>query len=302
MNERKPKSLTKELVCKLTPEEKADIADQLTERIGRKDWLEDAKKVAAKKYAAQIEEVVAEINDLSNKIRAGEELRPVKCELRYDDPVPGHKTTYRLDTGAKICSEIMSDDELQGELFPGEDEAAEAPEAEAAPEPDPAAQLPLLSSADVHPDEKVKPEDVIASAAVDYAAAVDTAAEPEAKNPDELKNLVDFCECGEPATNHLTGNRGICTACLVKDGEERQQAIMKKIKETVTDGGKVVFRHRFGFGCAPRYQDTTCFRFRFGQSWSNPIYLPGKCGENENSVAENYRQFLRGLTGVIEEA
>ena len=134
----KTKQITKDLVVKLTSEEKAELADQLTERISRKDYLEDAKRVMAKKYAAQIEETVAEINDISMKIRSGEELRPVACEIRYDDPVPGYKTTYRIDTGAKIGSELMTEADLQGELFPedGEEADGEAPEtdAESAPE------------------------------------------------------------------------------------------------------------------------------------------------------------------------
>lgn len=117
----KTKNTTKDLIVKLTSEEKAELANQLTERISRKDWLEDAKKVVMKKYAAQIEETVAEINDLSSKIRAGEELRPVKCEIRFDDPVPGHKSTYRLDTGAKVSSELMTDSEMQDDLFPEEE-------------------------------------------------------------------------------------------------------------------------------------------------------------------------------------
>lgn len=294
MNERKPKSLTKELVCKLTPEEKADIADQLTERIGRKDWLEDAKKVAAKKYAAQIEEVVAEINDLSNKIRAGEELRSVKCEIRYDDPLPGHKSTYRLDTGARIASELMSEDELQGELFPGEDEAAEAPEAEVAPEARPAAQLPLLSSADVRMDAKVEPEDVIA-AAIDAAtisggepAPEKAEAEAEEENEEEdakpcgeppiakPEPRADNCYlCGKEADYHLPGCKGVCAACLKPDVEKRWAAIKAKIAEEHAAGRIVEYRTYYGYGCCERHADLTTFRFRFGKSWSNPLHVPG---------------------------
>ena len=130
MEPRKPKQIMKDLVCKLTPEEKVALAEQLTERINRRGYLEDAKKAATKKYAAQIEETVVEITDLSNTIRAGEELRPTACEIRFDDPAPGYKTTYRLDTGAKINTELMTDADLQGELFPEEEEEnPEAPDA-----------------------------------------------------------------------------------------------------------------------------------------------------------------------------
>lgn len=117
------KTIKKDLVVKLTAIEKAELAGRLADRIRQKEWLEDAKKVASKRYAAQIEETIADINDLSNKIRAGEELRSIKCEVRYDDPVPGHKSTYRLDTMEKIASELMTDEELQGDLFPEEENA-----------------------------------------------------------------------------------------------------------------------------------------------------------------------------------
>jgi hypothetical protein len=112
------KSILKSLVVKLDAIEKAELAGQLADRIRQKEWLEDAKKVATKRYAAQIEETIADINDLSNKIRAGEELRQIKCEVIFDDPAPGYKSTYRLDTMEKIATELMTDDELQGELFP----------------------------------------------------------------------------------------------------------------------------------------------------------------------------------------
>ena len=117
------KHFMKSLVVKLTAIEKAELAGQLADRIRQKEWLEDAKKVATKRYAAQIEETIADINDLSNKIRAGEELRQIKCEVIFDDPAPGHKSTYRLDTMEKIATELMTDDELQGELFPEEEKA-----------------------------------------------------------------------------------------------------------------------------------------------------------------------------------
>lgn len=127
---KKPKQITLDLIVKLTMEEKATMAEQLTERINRKDHLEDAKKVASKRYSAQIEETIAEINDLSTKIRSGEELRPVSCEIRYDDPVDGQKSTYRLDTGARISSELMTESEMQEDLFP-EDEEGETADGDA---------------------------------------------------------------------------------------------------------------------------------------------------------------------------
>lgn len=299
---RPPKSLTKELVCKLTPEEKADVADQLTERIGRKDWLEDAKKVAAKKYAAQIEEVVAEINDLSNKIRAGEELRAVKCEIRYDDPLPGHKSTYRLDTGARIASELMSEDELQQELFPDESPADVAAE----PKKTPIADLPLVSSADVHPDVKVNPEDVIASAVIaapapedeeDAQPCEDGSVPPTAKPEPRADNCYI---CGKEADYHLPTCKGVCAACLNPDVEKRWAIIKQKIAEEHAAGRTVLYRVAYGFGCCERHADLTTFRFRFGKSWSNPLHVPGAVNLPE-SPAQMLEHVLLTLPGCKPE-
>lgn len=152
MEPRKPKQVMKDLVCKLTPEEKVGLAEQLTERINRRAYLEDAKKAATKKYSAQIEETVVEINDLSNKIRAGEELRPTPCEIRFDDPAPGYKTMYRLDTGMKISTELMTDADLQGELFP-EEEGEEDPEAPETTAPEASAGTDAAPAPDAAPTE-----------------------------------------------------------------------------------------------------------------------------------------------------
>ncbi|MBQ9502876.1 MAG: hypothetical protein IJU70_12015 [Lentisphaeria bacterium] len=132
-----PKKFKKDLFVKLTPEEKAELAEKLTERIDHKDCLEDAKRASQKRYAAQIEEAVAEINELSIKIRSGAEMRLVDCETRYNDPQEGFKTTYRLDTGAKVNSELMTDADMQEELFPAEENQDGGP-AEKADEADPA--------------------------------------------------------------------------------------------------------------------------------------------------------------------
>ena len=274
---RPPKSLTKELVCKLTPEEKADVADQLTERIGRKDWLEDAKKVAAKKYAAQIEEVVAEINELSNKIRAGEELRAVKCEIRYDDPLPGHKSTYRLDTGARIASELMSEDELQQELFPeGEEKPAVDAVAETAVEVAAAIDAATISGGEPAPAEDggsgsapalLPPED-----AEDAQPCEDGSIPPTAKPEPRADNCYI---CGKEADYHLPTCKGVCAACLKPDVEKRWAIIKQKIAEEHAAGRTVLYRVAYGFGCCDRHADLTTFRFRFGKSWSNPLHVPG---------------------------
>jgi hypothetical protein len=77
---------------------------------------ENEKKVAVAQAKAKCERIASQIKELQGHINAGYEYRSVVCEIRYDTPEPGTKTTVRLDTGEVVERAEMTLGERQIEL------------------------------------------------------------------------------------------------------------------------------------------------------------------------------------------
>ena len=69
-------------------------------------------------FAAALKQSAKRVAEISHKLNCGYEMRDVECVVLLDVPQPGIKTITRIDTGARIREEIMTDDERQGALFP----------------------------------------------------------------------------------------------------------------------------------------------------------------------------------------
>ena len=113
--ERYPKQ-TLSLECELTPEETKQAGKQLSSVNQRKSALEEEKKANASKYKAQIDECDADISRLSRLVSTECEMRDVECETRFNNPEPMYKSVFRLDTGEKIRTNRMTNDEIN-DLF-----------------------------------------------------------------------------------------------------------------------------------------------------------------------------------------
>lgn len=193
--------LQKELVCRLTTEEKSEFGRQLADLTQRKERLEDAKKSTASRYKAEIDACQTDINELSGKITLGTELRVVDCEIRFDDPRPGIKTTYRLDTGEVITSSNMTSEDLQGDLF---DETASS---DAEPPPD---------NTEIVDAELV--DDTPADAAERKALPMSAGAADPANLPRVERNMIKLAAAGIPSFIDDAGGLCIRTPQLV-DGK-----------------------------------------------------------------------------------
>jgi len=78
--------------------------------------LEEAKKSAMSDFAAKIALSKANVSKYATGISNGYEYRDVECEIRLGEPEPGQKTIIRRDTKEVVDVDIMTADELQGEL------------------------------------------------------------------------------------------------------------------------------------------------------------------------------------------
>lgn len=75
--------------------------------------LQKEKGQAMASFASRIKEMEGQIGTLAGDIKRGKESRNTRCEIRFNNPVSGEKTTVRLDTGEEVCTVKMDRYELQ---------------------------------------------------------------------------------------------------------------------------------------------------------------------------------------------
>ena len=85
------------LKYQFTPDERAELSLQLANKNQNLGSLEDEKKSVNSNYSSRINETKEQINQLSNKVSAGYELRNVNLEVQYHVPKEGEKTLIRTD-------------------------------------------------------------------------------------------------------------------------------------------------------------------------------------------------------------
>jgi hypothetical protein len=104
------------LKVEFTHDEIHEMGSQLAQTTKTINELENDKKAVNADFKAKIEGQSAVSQSLSTKIQNGFEYRHVECEVRYNDPTTGMKTTVRKDSGEVLRKESMTTDEMQLEL------------------------------------------------------------------------------------------------------------------------------------------------------------------------------------------
>lgn len=113
---RPPKKTEINLRVEFTRDEIVELALKQGEAFNELNRAEEDKKAVTAQLKAKCEGISARISEITGKLTSGFEYRVVPCEIRYDDPKPGLKTTYRLDTGATVNVDPMTLAERQAEL------------------------------------------------------------------------------------------------------------------------------------------------------------------------------------------
>jgi hypothetical protein len=75
--------------------------------------IEGEAKAVASEFKAKKDGKAAEIEILAGHVNNGYEHRYIDCEVRYNCPNTGIKSTYRKDTGEFVRKESMSAEEMQ---------------------------------------------------------------------------------------------------------------------------------------------------------------------------------------------
>jgi hypothetical protein len=113
---RPPKKTEMQLRVEFTHPEIVNLARRQAEAYGELSRAEEEKKAVTSQLKAKCDGLASKISELAGKITAGFEYRTVPCEIRFDDPKAGLKSTYRLDTGEVVNVDPMTLTERQAEL------------------------------------------------------------------------------------------------------------------------------------------------------------------------------------------
>lgn len=104
------------LECALTQEELLAKAQEIVEIQQRIDNLELDRKIAAKRYAAEIDAETKNRDEIIESFTMRNELRSVLCYVVLNSPADGLKEIYRSDTRERVSVEQMTNAELDQDL------------------------------------------------------------------------------------------------------------------------------------------------------------------------------------------
>lgn len=113
---RPPKKTELSLRVIYTEKDLLEIGKKLAEANRELYSAEAEKKQITATLKAKCDGIAARVSQHSGEISSGYTYRMVPCEVHFDMPAPGQKTTVRLDTKEVIDTEAMTLAEMQAEL------------------------------------------------------------------------------------------------------------------------------------------------------------------------------------------
>lgn len=123
------KEEVRRLMCQLTEEEYQSKSKELSRLIREKAAHEDQRRASAQYYKELIDNTQKDIEDILPVVESGEEERPVHCRIEFNMPEKGLKTITRLDTGEKLETCDMTDEEAADMFYNAEDPEGTAADA-----------------------------------------------------------------------------------------------------------------------------------------------------------------------------
>ena len=115
MPDKKVQKFATSLRVQLTPEEIADRAERAAHKLNERDDKEAELKAAQKHAKSIVEQLEAELRQLSNEVRTRSTFRSVDCERHYDYK-DAMIREVRLDTAEVFFERKMNYEESQREL------------------------------------------------------------------------------------------------------------------------------------------------------------------------------------------
>ena len=123
------KEEVRRLMCQLTEDEYQSKSKELSRLIREKAAHEEQKRSSAQYYKELIDNTQKDIEDILPVVESGEEERPVHCRIEFNVPEKGLKTVTRLDTGEKVETCDMTDEEAADMFYNADDPEGTAADA-----------------------------------------------------------------------------------------------------------------------------------------------------------------------------
>lgn len=109
-----PDKLVSEMLrCAFTQSEKMDLSEQLANELMNKKRCEGRQRARAAEHKREMKQIEEKIEELSDWVANGYQLRNVECSVYFHTPRQGQKTIIRDDTGETVNVALMSSEELQ---------------------------------------------------------------------------------------------------------------------------------------------------------------------------------------------
>jgi hypothetical protein len=109
-------TINKEIREDFTDADKIEMGAALAEKLVAIQAVEAEKKSADSVFNERRKVLESEVESLATRYNKGYEMAVVGCDIRYNDPAPGQKSYYRMDTAQLVETLEMSWEEKQEEL------------------------------------------------------------------------------------------------------------------------------------------------------------------------------------------
>lgn len=109
-----PDKLVSEMLrCAFSQSEKMELSEQLANELTNKRRCEGRHRARQAEYKREMKQIEEKIDELSDWVASGYQLREVECSVYFHSPRQGQKTIIRDDTGEIVNVALMSSEELQ---------------------------------------------------------------------------------------------------------------------------------------------------------------------------------------------
>jgi len=109
----RPDTITLAIEEKYSAEEKAALAEKLAAAIAELETITGEKKVSDAAFNERIKRCDGQITTLAKQYNKGCETAQIGCDIRYDNPVVGKKSYYRMDNAELVQTLDMNWEERQ---------------------------------------------------------------------------------------------------------------------------------------------------------------------------------------------
>jgi hypothetical protein len=109
-------TITREIREEYTPEELSEMGKKLAGKMADMEAVSSEKSAADATFNERKKVLQSEAETLYRQINKGYEMAQIGCDIRYNDPAPGQKSYYRMDTSLCVETVEMTWEEKQEEL------------------------------------------------------------------------------------------------------------------------------------------------------------------------------------------